>query len=87
MTLFPERRVAPQFIEEAHEHHDLVILLGRFYGFHRRQHDHVLAIQSQIPRRCAGLSGWIGVIAPRLEPVFEYPPVPPQAYCSSALNP
>ena len=25
--------------------------------------------------------------ASRLEPLLEYPPVPPQAYISSALNP
>jgi hypothetical protein len=35
-TLSPDRHSAPQFVEEVQEHHDLMILLGRFRGFHRR---------------------------------------------------
>src|SRR5207302_886542 len=45
----------PQLVEEVLEEHDLVLLLGRFRGFHWREHCHALAVRRQIPRRAIGV--------------------------------
>ena len=38
MTLLSQRHALPQIVEEVYEEHHLVLLLGRFRGFDRRQH-------------------------------------------------
>jgi len=50
---FSHRHPPMQLVEEVLDEYHFVIGLGRFRGFHRRQHSHALAVRRQIPQRPA----------------------------------